>query len=133
MKNLLPGTIVAVNFGLYEHVGIVTDQFHDGMPMVISNSYRKGGVFEEPWNDFTCHQEVIVRDYPGRLSADSVLIRARSRIGSRWNLLHWNCEHFVFWAHGLKAHSPQLISMFTCISVIAGISLVYRFSRELKS
>ena len=133
MKNLLPGTILAVDSGFYRHVGIVTDRTMDGRPMVISNSFRKGGVFEEPWDDFSCHQHVAVQGYPGQLDADSVLRRARTKTGTRWNLFVWNCEHFVYWAHGLRPHSPQLITMSACASIIASITLFYRFSRNLKN
>ena len=132
MKDLCPGTIVAIDNGFYRHVGIVTDRSQNGKPMVISNSFRRRGVFEEQWNDFSCHQNVIIHDYPGRLNSKSVVQRARSRIGTKWNLFDWNCEHFVYWSHGLEPHSPQIMSLFSCVSLFAGAALLYRFSNTLK-
>lgn len=106
--NLTPGTIVEIDFGLYKHPGVVTDRIMNSMPMVISNSFRKKGVFEESWEEFSNGEKVDISGYPGHLSPDEVLSRARSRLGTRWNLINWNCEHFVNWSHGLKMRSPQL-------------------------
>lgn len=122
---LNPGTIVQINFGLYKHPGIVSDRTMNSMPMVISNSFRKRGVYEEPWEDFSNGKEFNYKGYPGILSPDEVLSRARSRIGTGWNLFNWNCEHFVRWSHGLKSRSPQVITYATCTIAVAGLALLF--------
>lgn len=120
MYNLLPNTIVFVDFGFYKHYGLSTERFYNGKPTIISNSFRKMGVYEESWDDFSCGKDVQILEYTSSLNPDVILSRARSKLGTKWNLLTWNCEHFVNWSHGLKTHSPQLNTYATCVSVIVG-------------
>lgn len=108
MQPCFPGTVVAVNVGPITHVGVVTDKIVDGLPTVISNSMRAGGVAEEPLGLFANGGQVWLLGYIGRLSPHEVIERARSQIGKQWNLF-WNCEHLVRWVHGLKPESPQLV------------------------
>ena len=122
---LIPGTIVQINFGLYRHPGLVSDKIVNSMPMVISNSYRLRGVYEEPWEDFSNGKKVEVLGYPGNLSSNEVLNRARSKIGTRWNLFFWNCEHFINWSHGLASRSLQVRAYATCAVTIIGLALMY--------
>lgn len=126
--NLIPGTIVQIDFGFYQHPGIVSDRTMNSMPMVISNSFRKRGVFEEPWEDFTNGKEVEIKGYPGNLSPHEVLNRARSKIGTRWNIFFWNCEHFIRWSHGLKSRSPQIRNY--AIYTVAIVGLAVLFSKD---
>lgn len=109
MQALNPGTVVAIDVGLIEHVGIVTNHIVAGQPTVISNSFKTGGVAEEPLQSFANGHQVRVIGYLGKLSPSEVVQRARSQIGKAWDLFQWNCEHFVHWAHGLKPKSQQLI------------------------
>lgn len=105
---LLPGAVVGVRVGLITHVGIVTDRHVDGQPMVISNSMRSGRVEEEPWRVFQGPFPLVSVTQPAALPAWQVLSRARQKLGTRWNLFSWNCEHFVAWAFGRNPQSPQL-------------------------
>lgn len=123
--NLIPGTLVQIDFGFYQHPGIVSDRTMNSMPMVISNSFRKRGVFEEPWEDFSNGKEVEIMGYPGNLLPHEVLNRARSKIGTRWNLIFWNCEHYINWSHGLKPRSPQVRTYATYAVAIAGLALLF--------
>lgn len=104
-----PGTVVSVTILLfYRHKGVVSDRWHHGKPMVISASARARSVREEPWDVFAQGGVVTVDGYPGRMPHWEVLRRARSLIGSAYDLFTRNCEHFVSYVHGLKPHSPQL-------------------------
>lgn len=107
----LAGSLVSVQFlGIYRHVGIVSDQWYNGKPMVISNSDRAGGVREEPWNVFAAGRAVTVEARQYDTVGHIVIARARSRIGTRYNLLTWNCEHLVRFAQGLSPSSPQVVA-----------------------
>jgi hypothetical protein len=97
-----PGSIVAVRQGPVTHVGIVTE-----WQTVISSKPQKG-IHEETMADFSGGLAVECQGYPGSLPAAVVIYRARSRIGEQWNLVKWNCEHFVRYAHGVEEKSPQL-------------------------
>ncbi len=111
---LQPGSVVAipvwpgVSFLPFRHLGIVTDTNWISGPRIISCSLRQGGVTEESVEEFSNGAPVTVVAYPGNLHPDEVIARARSRLGTPWNLFTFNCEHFVNWAHGLKPESPQL-------------------------
>ena len=105
-----PGDVVAVNFGLYEHVGILSDgrDWRTNQPLVFSATRRHGCVAEEPLAAFAQGRGVASRGFPGRLPRATVLARARALVGRRWHLFFDNCEHFVRQAHGLRRESPQL-------------------------
>jgi hypothetical protein len=117
------GTLVSIPIALfYRHKGIVSDRWYGGKPMIISNSARSGGAHEESWDVFAEGGAVKVDGYPGGLPNFEVLSRAKSLINSKYDLLRWNCEHFVAYAHGLKPTSPQVavtVAIATlCLSVL---------------
>lgn len=108
---LAPGTVVSVLVFTpwpVRHMGIVTGRRIGGRPTVISNSKKVGQVAEESWQDFAGGGAVRVEGYPGRHHHSVVLARAFSRLGHPWRLADSNCEHFVRWAHGVPAESPQV-------------------------
>ena len=108
MVSLNPAQVIGVRVGPIVHLGIVSDRFANGEPMVISNSLRAGGVAEEPLSVFQGRYLLVPVSLPRVLPAGHILSLARQKLGSRWNLLSWNCEHFVHWAYGLGLKSPQL-------------------------
>lgn len=113
------GTVVSVPaYFIFRHKGIVSDRWDDGAPLVISNSFRRGGVVEELWHEFTQGQQFQIDDYPNILSPIEVVARARSKIGERYNPLAFNCEHFTKFCHGLAMESGQL-----AVCLIAGIAV----------
>ena len=119
-----PGMVVSIpTFPVFRHKGIVSDRWYGGKPMIISNSARSGGVREEPWDVFAEDHVVAVDGYPGDLPNHEVVSRARSFIGTRYDLFSWNCEHFVAEAHGLKPQSPQVAVTVAiailCVGVLA--------------
>lgn len=116
---LSPGTVIAVWIGPIQHVGVVSDRMYGLHSSVISNSHRAGRVIEEPLPVFAGGRPVHVVGYLGNLSPQQVLQRARSRIGEAWDLLRWNCEHFVRWAHDTRPYSPQLITGAALLAAIA--------------
>lgn len=124
-SNLLkPGTVVSIPVLVFwNHKGIVSDRWHNSKPMVISNSARRGGVQEEPWDDFACGCRVSVEGYPSNLQSFMVLARAREFMGTAYDLVKWNCELLVAHAHGLKVQSPQLAITAIIALVLGAIAL----------
>jgi len=120
------GVVVSVPILLfYRHKGIVSDQWCHGKPMVISTSARSGGVREEPWDVFAQGSVVMVDGYPGNLPGWEVVHRARSLIGTQYDLLTKNCEQFVTFVHGLKPQSTQL-ALTVVIALCVGVFAVAR-------
>ena len=118
------GMVVSIPiFLIYRHKGIVSDRWHGGKPMIISNSARSHGVCEEPWDAFAEGNIVKVDGYLGGLPNYEVLNRARLLIGTQYNLFDWNCEHYVTHAHGLKQQRLQIAVTLTvavlCVGMLA--------------
>lgn len=103
------------------HLGIATGETRDGRPVVIHNSKsRWRRVTEEPitgddgFSDYYATAQgrepypIHVEGYWSALPPEAVVARARSRIGEKWRFWDWNCEHFVQWACGRPARSPQV-------------------------
>ena len=105
-----PGDVLAVDFGLYAHVGVLSDRLDERTdePLVFSSTWRRGAIHEEPISEFAQGRPVVRVGYPGALPRATVVSRARALVGRPWNLLWDNCEHFVREAHGLRRISPQV-------------------------
>lgn len=119
-----PGSVVStpIIFG-FRHYGIVSDRWENGMPMVISGSNRIGKVVEEPWTVFAPSGRWKHEVLKGPASGLAVVARARSKLGRKYELLSWNCDHLVHYSIGLSPQSPQLA--LTC----AGLAALYIATR----
>lgn len=127
MQYFQPGSIVAIDLpGPFKHVGIISDQVMDGSQMVISASRRKGIVAEETIMEFSDGKEVSLIGYPSDKSVLEVLRRAKSMIGAKYNLLKWNCEHFVRWVHGLRVESKQVQTGVGIAIVVTALFLLFK-------
>jgi len=123
MTTFNPGEVVGVMVaGIIEHKGIVSFR-----QTVISNSMRAGGVVEQSLQDFGGGGSIRRIGHLGDLPSNEVAMRAESRIGQKWNLWSFNCEHFVLWAHGLEPRSPQVASALGTVSLVALALAVARY------
>ena len=110
-SSLNPGTVIEVCYPIFKHYAIVSDQFVDGHPTLISLSRRTNTVTEEPWQQVTQGRRVNISPIHGQLPGDIVVANARACVRAkdlRWNLLTFNCEHFVQLVHGLPVESGQV-------------------------
>ena len=106
--------IVVVQMGLYKHWALVTDKFHEGKPMLISNTMRNGTVREEPWDQVVGANKYKIHFVRTNIPKKFLLERARSAINNvKYNLLDYNCEHFVNDIISGKANSVQVRSVLT--------------------
>lgn len=119
-----PGSIVRVAVWPFNHIGIATERFVAGQQTIISASRRRGVVAEETMLEFSRGREVKLVGHPGKLDAQTVLARARSRLGTLWNAFNANCEHFASWAHDVEVESPQLQIVTALIALGVGIAAV---------
>lgn len=124
MESLYPGKVIGVRVGLVTHKGIVSGRNSYGEWMVISNSKRAGGVYEEPLSVFQGRYKLVPVKQPlSDMPTWLVLVQARKMLGARWDVSTWNCEHFVNYAFGLKLESPQLQAAVAMLG-IAGIAIM---------
>lgn len=114
----IPGSVVStpIIFGI-RHFGIVSDRWQNGMPMVISGSNRMGKVVEETWGVFAPSGRWKHEALTGPVSGLAAVARARAKLGSKYELLSWNCDHLTHYALGLPTQSPQLAIV--CIGLTA--------------
>lgn len=105
------------------HAGIQHDGIYTGAGTVIAASKRTGMVCEQTLEDFADGRKIKSKGYPSDLSPDLVLAGARSKIGKKYNLLGYNCQHFASECHG-KKQSRQLRSVvistvgFTALAIL---------------
>lgn len=117
--SLLPvGSVLSVDFGLYTHVGVVTGHDRRGLPIVTSNSHRRGGVFQESFAEF-CEGRPCKLIRAAGHDASILVQRARAALGQKYDLLRFNCEHFIEWVKGNPPSSGQL-AFWGAVAVIAG-------------
>lgn len=98
------GTIVMIRvYGTIKHYGICT-----GYGTVIHTSRRFGRVEESDFETFCHGRRAQVVPHRSPVDGSTLVARARSRKGQRYNVLVNNCEHFVTWVVEGKGRSAQL-------------------------
>lgn len=131
-KGMTPGSTLAVDCGAFTHYAIISDQIGpDGMPKLISASKRTGTVKEEIWTDVISNEKTKILPFVGTLTAEEILSKARSRIGSWvYNVLSFNCEHFVNSCNNLPFTSKQITASASFASI--GAIIGYNMPKEHK-
>lgn len=108
MEGVKKGVVSTPLVFAFSHVGIVSDRYVNGEPLVISGSMRMRQVVKEPLSVFAVGGIWNVVHLQGPVSGMAVVHRARSVLGTRYQLMSWNCEHLVHFALGMSPKSPQL-------------------------
>lgn len=128
LPNFSPGTVVARNYTFFNHIGIVSDRWFNGYPMIFTSTWSRG-VIEIPWLEFADGGHVESLGFWGKLPALQVLARARALLGRSYHFFNFNCDHFVRYAHGLKVESPQLQGTAAVLTAVAVVGLAARLRR----
>jgi hypothetical protein len=121
---LQTGDLISVQKdGVITHPGIFVGDRGRGFNEVVHNTPRAGGVVRESFESFADGKEVsFVARAPagcGQLHAE----RALSVEGTRYNLLTWNCEHFVTWVRAGRPESGQLKTGMAAL-LLAGVGVL---------
>ena len=90
--------------------------------LVVANSSDFGGPGEQSWTEFVKGRSYR-SFYPSNLPPKTVLYNAYSMFGTRYNFVHWNCEHFANACHGRPAQSHQIRGGLAFAAVVGGIAL----------
>ena len=128
VDTLLPGTVVASSRGIYNHVGILSEQ-RAGSRRVIAASADHGRVVDQAIEEFAANRRLRVLGFLGSLPPMVVVTRARAMLGTKYDLFRWNCDHLVHYAHGLSPKSPQIRAAFA-IGAIVVTGLITRSLRR---
>jgi len=99
------GSIVAVDRGLYHHVGILAPHAVWGLSVI---GFDQAGVTERPVWEFAQGKPFASCTYPSDFAWEMVVWRARTaQPNGRYHWRTFNCDYFVRYCHGLKMESPQ--------------------------
>lgn len=137
---LQQGSVVSVPVNIFgylvDHEGIVV-RGAKGEARIISNSKKNRCVKEESWAEFQSGAvgPVTIRYVAPPYQGDSIVERAKSKIGQGWELLSSNCEHFTRWARNLPIESPQLqrgLKVATGLAIAFVIWVWKKLARYLK-
>ena len=121
--------VVIVYMGLYQHWALLSDRTKNGKPMLISNTRRNGTVKEESWDQVVGNRQFEVHNIQISTSPSLILARARGCIDRvKYDLLQYNCEHFVREIITGIAKSTQIKQFLAIGSLAAGA--IYLMSKN---
>jgi hypothetical protein len=123
MSALQPGDIISSGRTLYRHVGMVHGWNGWGEVLVIDNSPETGGVAIRTLQAFLGGSDLRVERRAHPSDASVWLQRARARLGQGYDLLLYNCEHFVYEVTEGTPWSPQL-QLRVGVGAILGVATV---------
>jgi hypothetical protein len=125
MMNLQLGDVISVNKdGIIAHPGIFVGDRGRGFFEVVHNTPRKGGVVCESLETFAEGKTISVISHTPADLASAYVERGLSLVGRRYDLLSFNCEHFVSWVRSGSLESPQLTGGLAAILTL-GLGLLY--------
>lgn len=101
--NFQPGDRVGTDCGAYRHVGTVSER-----RWIYANSRKYGQLCEVSPFEFSGGRPIENEGFLGIRTRYEVLIFLRSKLGTPYQLLEYNCEHTNNEAHGLGRWSPQI-------------------------
>lgn len=108
------GEIISVKW----HFGVQHDGIYTEAGTVISASARTGEVVEEDMATFSDGKKVVSKGYPSDRTPEEIETNARARLGKKYNLLSYNCQHFAGECHGQKK-SRQLRTVVVGVAALA--------------
>lgn len=119
---------VSINGIWSRHHGIVADFDRRGQPVFIHNTYQRGFVDWASFEDFAAGREVRIdkRARPG--TEREVVRRARNKLGTKYDLATFNCEHFANYAATGTASSEQVQVLGIGAVVIAVFGVIALFT-----
>lgn len=106
---------------LHTHWGLLVQDWL-GNAVVYANCPGKG-VVRQTLDQFRDGRPFEIVKATTGLSENQILRRAHQAMGRPYDLLNWNCDHFVQWALGNEVKSPQL-KVAATIAVVLGIAAI---------
>ena len=103
------GDIIQINRFGYQHVGVYIGRHGQIIHAVVHN--RKGeGIVVSSYEEFAAGLEVQIRQQATiPLHERGIIVqRALSLVGTKYDLINFNCEHAAYYAQSGVAQSPQV-------------------------
>ncbi len=120
-KKYTPGQILSIRW----YAGIQHDGIYAGDDKVIAASKRTGKVCEQTVLEFSAGRKIRSKGYPSESPPHIVVALARAKIGKKYNLIGYNCQHFASECHGQK-HSRQLRSVLLSTAGFTALAILSR-------
>ena len=95
------------------HRGIEIGRDEQGQTLVAHNSKKHGKVVIETTQEFSGGAHITVMRHAAPGTQEFVVQRALRMLGTKYDLVNWNCEHFANYAQTGHLSSEQLRS-FIC-------------------
>lgn len=127
---LQAGDKVEVNCGLYKHVAIYRGHQWDGRDFI--HNAKNGCVSLATVDEFAAGKQIFLceaapDDYFQR---QAIIERAMSLLGTKYDLINFNCEHFANYAQKGRSESPQLAAGAAVLALLGIFAAVLAFGRR---
>jgi hypothetical protein len=118
------GDMIAIGRPGYKHVGIYIGLWRFNGPCVVHNS-KRGGVILSTFSDFADNSQVFIHQKAvgDFLERQTIVQRALSLLGTKYDLLKFNCEHAATMAQSGVARSPQIAGYAVLALITLGLAI----------
>lgn len=107
-----------------DHIGLFAGSDSTGRGWVLHNA-KDDRVRRELLETFAAGETVsVVRRAANTLEGEVIIARGQSLLGQKFDLINFNCEHFVTVAISGRPISPQLRGVAFGIALLAGLGLL---------
>ena len=119
------GDVIRIQCAGYQHVGVYVGPRGFRGECVVHNS-KAGGVILSTFAEFSGGSQVFVHQKApgGWFDRQTIAERALSLLGTKYDLLTFNCEHAANFAQRGKAESPQIFAATLIGLILGGIGLI---------
>jgi hypothetical protein len=125
------GDIIHINKFGYQHAGVyIGNQGFE--PDCVVHNVKGHGVIMSSLADFSEGTEIFIRHKATGNHYDRLTIaqRALSLLGTKYDLLNFNCEHAAYYAHRGMAESPQIAGAAAFAVIVGGLAILSAFSAK---
>jgi hypothetical protein len=125
------GDIIQINRLGYQHVGVYVGQQGFFAPSVIHNA-KGEGVVMSGLDEFSVGSQIFIRHKAtGNFHERAAIVqRALSLLGTKYDLINFNCEHAAYYAQRGVAESPQIAGAAVAALIVGGFALFSAFSAK---
>jgi hypothetical protein len=121
------GDMIAVGRFFYKHVGIYVGPRHLGGACVVHNC-KGNGVILSTLSDFSGNSKIFIHQKAtgNFYEREMIAQRALSLLGTKYDLIKFNCEHAATKAQSGVAQSPQIAAAALIALFAIGLTLFAR-------
>jgi len=125
------GDIIHIQKFGYQHVGVFIGQ-HGFNPLCVIHNAKADGVIMSSLVEFSEGDEIFIRHKAtgNHYERMNIAQRALSLLGTKYDLIKFNCEHAAYYAQRGVADSPQIAGAAALTVIVAGLAILSAFSAK---